>query len=614
MNGNNDLETEKRILRYKEDRRKQLAAQVASRLHSNGSSSDEEPPTLDRRSYSEYKRRRRRERGAKSNDEKVSSRHNLNSSGGELHHSRSRGSPEPLKGGSDHSRVSSETRKAGSEHSRVSSEPRKGCSDSSRVSSELVKVSPQSGKGSRASSASRTRGSRGSLESSHARFDSSHALQFDSSRVLQFESSHALQFESSQALQFESSQALTRERAHPGHIRPRKGAESQGSAGKNASPEHIYQVISDRPDPSPKPRNRQELSTDSNSNSRDSLADRSGSRDSLGDRDAEREGLLASPDVIKTAVNQITPVPRRRQSDENFIAAKFPSKPNLELNLPKPYLDPAKPNLELRGEERPNLDLNSSRLNLANQNPESPGSVLSPTSVLSASKPPIFPTPDRYSGGFKFNLKKSGDSPPGFMRSDSRSDNEQPPVVKEFTGLVRRRSGQFTANEPTAFNPNEPAPPRPHSVYKMESLNKSRASDPDLHLPLHQKERRKSDFLTHYEELTCRAAMAIKTVDKIGTTGTIPLHSPLSPGSCLAPLSPGSCLPSPLSPGVESVEFNEEEVLKTCQDFLVDYNKSKQQSSNPSSYLLTSNASSAYPQPTSSPTSTYLHQIGRAHV
>ena len=77
------------------------------------------------------------------------------------------------------------------------------------------------------------------MESSHARFDSSHALQFDSSR--------ALQFESSQALQFESSQALTRERAHPGHIRPRKGAESQGSAGgfsgKNASPEHIYQVM-----------------------------------------------------------------------------------------------------------------------------------------------------------------------------------------------------------------------------------------------------------------------------------------------------------------------------------------------------------------------------------
>ena len=29
------------------------------------------------------------------------------------------------------------------------------------------------------------------------------------------------------------------------------------------------------------------------------------------------------------------------------------------------------------------------------------GSVLSPTSVLSASKPPIFPTPDRSSGGFK---------------------------------------------------------------------------------------------------------------------------------------------------------------------------------------------------------------------
>ena len=69
------------------------------------------------------------------------------------------------------------------------------------------------------------------------------------------------------------------------------------------------------------------------------------------------------------------------------------------------------------------------------------------------------------------------------------------------------------------------------------------------------------------QELTCRAAMAIKTVDKIvghgGGGGTLP--SPLSSGACLSPLSPGSCLHSPLSPGVESVEFNEEEVLKTCQ-------------------------------------------------
>ena len=71
--------------------------------------------------------------------------------------------------------------------------------------------------------------------------------------------------------------------------------------------------------------------------------------------------------------------------------------------------------------------------------------------------------------------------------------------------------------------------------------------------------------------------MAIKAVDQIvrepGTTppGPTPITSP---GAYMPSLpSPGTYVPSlasPLSPGVESVEFNEEEVLKTCQVIFLD--------------------------------------------
>jgi hypothetical protein len=92
-----------------------------------------------------------------------------------------------------------------------------------------------------------------------------------------------------------------------------------------------------------------------------------------------------------------------------------------------------------------------------------------------------------------------------------------------------------------------------------------RQSEPDLSLGplplLSDKERRKSDFLSHYQELTCRAALAIKTVDRI--VGGEPLTPPPPPATASTTQPP--LLPSPLSPGAESVEFNEEEVLKTCQ-------------------------------------------------
>ncbi len=84
--------------------------------------------------------------------------------------------------------------------------------------------------------------------------------------------------------------------------------------------------------------------------------------------------------------------------------------------------------------------------------------------------------------------------------------------------------------------------------------------------------------------MTCRAAQAIKSVDRMvnlpislrttpsSNTTILSPSSSHPPGPHLSlqppssyPLSPDPSLPSPLSPGVESVEFNKEEVLKTCQ-------------------------------------------------
>ena len=95
----------------------------------------------------------------------------------------------------------------------------------------------------------------------------------------------------------------------------------------------------------------------------------------------------------------------------------------------------------------------------------------------------------------------------------------------------------------------------------MENQN-NKISDHDLRTK-GEKERRKSDFLSRYEELTCRAALAIKSVDQI-------VKHDRNDRNIINPN-----LESPITPDVESVEFNEEEVLKTCQDFLDDYDKSK---------------------------------------
>ena len=87
----------------------------------------------------------------------------------------------------------------------------------------------------------------------------------------------------------------------------------------------------------------------------------------------------------------------------------------------------------------------------------------------------------------------------------------------------------------------------------MEHPNNNKPEN-DLNIGA-DKERRKSDFLSRYEELTCRAAAAIKSVDQIVSNDRSNLNE--------VKVEPS--LESPITPDVESVEFNEEEVLKTCQ-------------------------------------------------
>ena len=189
------------------------------------------------------------------------------------------------------------------------------------------------------------------------------------------------------------------------------------------------------------------------------------------------------------------------------------------------------------------------------------------------------------SSAFKFSIKQKSESQLLGSRESLKTDLPSLALVPAGSGETGVNPGSFKDPEKVkrrrSFNPNESAPPRPahltrpHSVYRMENQN-SKIPDRDIRNTggeQEHQERRKSDFLSRYEELTCKAAAAIKSVDKIGRqtrTSEVPeagagtsLHS--------APL-----LESPITP---DVEFNEEEVLKTCQEFLDDYDRSRTGSS-----------------------------------
>ena len=64
-----------------------------------------------------------------------------------------------------------------------------------------------------------------------------------------------------------------------------------------------------------------------------------------------------------------------------------------------------------------------------------------------------------------------------------------------------------------------------------------------------------------YEELTCRAALAIKSVDQLVVPG----------GGAVPREAASNSLQSPVTP---DIEFDEDEVLNTCHNFLNDYGRS----------------------------------------
>ena len=143
------------------------------------------------------------------------------------------------------------------------------------------------------------------------------------------------------------------------------------------------------------------------------------------------------------------------------------------------------------------------------------------------------------------------------------SGSTVPAFMKEFAGVVKRRSG-------TNFNPNEPAPPRPNSGGHIELSpsarprsaillsRKTSETSPKSSQSVDVTSRRRSDFMARYEELSTRAQAALNLADNF----------PQDEDEEEVLLSPEP-----------EVEFNEEEVLKTCQDFLKDYDKSKRRKS-----------------------------------
>ena len=180
------------------------------------------------------------------------------------------------------------------------------------------------------------------------------------------------------------------------------------------------------------------------------------------------------------------------------------------------------------------------------------------------------------SSAFKFTTKQKSDSQiVGGSRESLKSDLTSPVPGETDAGSVILKDPEKVKRR-RSFNPNESAPPRPahltrpHSVYRMENQNSKIPDRDNRRAEGGDQERRKSDFLSRYEKLTCKAAEAIKSVDKISCRQTGPSGEPeASPGLGHVPVPH---LESPITP---DVEFNEEEVLKTCQEFLDDYDKSR---------------------------------------
>ena len=227
---------------------------------------------------------------------------------------------------------------------------------------------------------------------------------------------------------------------------------------------------------------------------------------------------LSSPDIIKSVTRNLTPpVPPPTGSSPPSVVEPM-SDAGWQPGRPKRTADSAK---------RRTLDLKQ-------DTPPPSG------------KPPIFPS-----------------SPP------PTNDASMPPFMREF---VARRSSRGQSIE--SFNPNEPAPfkrqqsmpakaakasqppaPRPHSAFIPDRKLSFENSDKPV-----APARRKSDFVARYENLMNRAQAAMKTVEKLDPNqGSDKEENDEEDEE------------------VKDIDFNEEEVLQRCRDFLHDYDKSKRQ-------------------------------------
>ncbi len=342
----------------------------------------------------------------------------------------------------------------------------------------------------------------------------------------------------------------------------------------------------------------------------------SSGKDAMNDSNPSPAHDLSSPEVLRSLARPATPPQKtttttfqsKLQAEDGERAEMDEEKPP----LPQESWRESLPQLGRKGLARLSSDLVVScsaarqvalvaqaELGGGRGGSASPGSiaaVTSPGSAGSSSKPPIFPTMDRPSssavggGGLKVSLRKTTvDGGPAFLHagdtgsvgiggadpaSGANSDSV-PAFMKEFAGVVRRRSSAISS-----FNPNEPAPPRsslsdmgaaarPHSAIlssrrlsSTHSPDHSSSSSPHVPVPPVQLSRRKSDFLAKYEQLSSRANEALSRVEAMDAH-----EDSRSPNNSL-----------PMSPEPEDVEFDEEEVLNTCKNFLKDYNNSRRKS------------------------------------
>ena len=238
-------------------------------------------------------------------------------------------------------------------------------------------------------------------------------------------------------------------------------------------------------------------------------------------------------------------------------------------------------------------------------------------SNTSLGKPPLPSSPPSSAPILLKNTEKTPYFPNNDLDKTESSEN-MPAFMKEF--VMRRKNSQKEIHN--EFNPDEKAPPqflssskklgdpslpsRPHSAFiprnslsgskkatspatfKTETTNSNNVPSKSLEdssKPL-PPTRRRSDFVTKYEFLVSKAQKALQTVDKLETIVTKNQENTTEgierstsnemDRKVFNDQGKGACLTDDDDEEIADVDFNEEEVLKRCRDFITDYDKNRQ--------------------------------------